>query len=607
MKIHDTIAIIDFGGQYAHLIATKVRRQGVFAEILQPEDPIEAFRGYKGIIISGSPSLASHGEDADYNKDIYDLDIPILGFCFGHQEIAQHYGGKVIHGGREWGYSELQTQQSHPLFSGLSSRETVWMSHFDSVTEIGPDFQEIGVTLTPDGEAEHRYAAIASDTLQRYGFQFHPEVDSTENGHKMIANFLYEICGCTSSWSMDGFIEQKEADIRKQVAGKSVFLLASGGVDSTVAAVLIGRAIGPDRLHLLHVDNGLMRKQESSNVLKLFEKLGLGTNLHFVDASERFLSDLSGIVDPEAKRRIIGDTFIEVFEDQAEKIGIEEHLLGQGTIYPDTIESGGTKRADTIKTHHNRVPAIEKMIGQGKVIEPLVELYKTEVRELGELLGIPREALDRHPFPGPGLGVRLLCSSGDTSTIDLSNIQTSVSEISTRLGVSGMVLPIRSVGVKADLRAYEYPVLVSGYLPWDSLIKVVSSLTAEVENINRCIWNLSDEIPEVARPLSTTATRKRLDILREADFIVMEILKSHDLYHEIWQCPTVLLPIELDGQTGEMVIVRPIMSARGMTAVPVNLPKDVLVELRTRILALSGVSSLALDITSKPPATIEWE
>ena len=607
MKIHDTIAIIDFGGQYAHLIATKVRRQGVFAEILQPEDPIEAFRGYKGIIISGSPSLASHGEDADYNKDIYDLDIPILGFCFGHQEIAQHYGGKVIHGGREWGYSELQTQQSHPLFSGLSSRETVWMSHFDSVTEIGPDFQEIGVTLTPDGEAEHRYAAIASDTLQRYGFQFHPEVDSTENGHKMIANFLYEICGCTSSWSMDGFIEQKEADIRKQVAGKSVFLLASGGVDSTVAAVLIGRAIGPDRLHLLHVDNGLMRKQESSNVLKLFEKLGLGTNLHFVDASERFLSDLSGIVDPEAKRRIIGDTFIEVFEDQAEKIGIEEHLLGQGTIYPDTIESGGTKRADTIKTHHNRVPAIEKMIGQGKVIEPLVELYKTEVRELGELLGIPREALDRHPFPGPGLGVRLLCSSGDTSTIDLSNIQTSVSEISTQLGVSGMVLPIRSVGVKADLRAYEYPVLVSGYLPWDSLIKVVSSLTAEVENINRCIWNLSDEIPEVARPLSTTATRKRLDILREADFIVMEILKSHDLYHEIWQCPTVLLPIELDGQTGEMVIVRPIMSARGMTAVPVNLPKDVLVELRTRILALSGVSSLALDITSKPPATIEWE
>ena len=607
MKIHDTIAIIDFGGQYAHLIATKVRRQGVFAEILQPEDPIEAFRGYKGIIISGSPSLASHGEDADYNKDIYDLDIPILGFCFGHQEIAQHYGGKVIHGGREWGYSELQTQQSHPLFSGLSSRETVWMSHFDSVAEIGPDFQEIGVTLTPDGEAEHRYAAIASDTLQRYGFQFHPEVDSTENGHKMIANFLYEICGCTSSWSMDGFIEQKEADIRKQVAGKSVFLLASGGVDSTVAAVLIGRAIGPDRLHLLHVDNGLMRKQESSNVLKLFEKLGLGTNLHFVDASERFLSALSGIVDPEAKRRIIGDTFIEVFEDQAEKIGIEEHLLGQGTIYPDTIESGGTKRADTIKTHHNRVPAIERMIGQGKVIEPLVELYKTEVRELGELLGIPREALDRHPFPGPGLGVRLLCSSGDASTIDLPSIQTSVSEISTQLGVSGMVLPIRSVGVKADLRAYEYPVLVSGYLPWDSLIKVDSSLTAEVENINRCIWNLSDEIPEVARPLSTTATRKRLDILREADFIVMEILKSHDLYHEIWQCPTVLLPIELDGRTGEMVIVRPIMSARGMTAVPVNLSKDVLVELRTRILALSGVSSLALDITSKPPATIEWE
>ena len=607
MKIHDTIAIIDFGGQYAHLIATKVRRQGVFAEIRQPEDPIEAFSGYKGIIISGSPSLSSHGEDADYTKEIYDLDIPILGFCFGHQEIAQHYGGKVIHGGREWGSSELQISNDHPLFSGLSSCETVWMSHFDSVAEIGPEFREIGVTLRPDGVAEHRYAAIASDSLRRYGFQFHPEVDSTENGDRMIANFLYEICQCSSSWSMDGFIEQKSADINDQVGDKSVFLLASGGVDSTVAAVMIGNAIGPDRLHLLHVDNGLMRKQESQNVLKLFKKLGLDDNLHFVDASDRFLAALSGVVDPETKRRIIGDTFIEVFEDQAEKIGIEEHLLGQGTIYPDTIESGGTKRSDTIKTHHNRVPAIENMIQQGKIIEPLVELYKTEVRELGELLGIPREALDRHPFPGPGLGVRLLCSSGGTHNTDLLNIQPSVSEISKQLGVSGMVLPIQSVGVKADLRAYEYPVLISGNVPWTDLIKAVSSLTSEVENINRCIWNLGLEIPKTARALAASATRERLDILRKADSIVMDSLKSHDLYHEIWQCPTVLLPIELDGRLGEMVIIRPIISERGMTAAPVELPTHLLSELKGRILGLQGVSSLALDITSKPPATIEWE
>ena len=607
MNIHDTIAIIDFGGQYAHLIATKVRRQGVFAEIRQPEDPIEAFSRYSGIIISGSPSLASHGEDADYTKEIYDLDIPILGFCFGHQEIAQHYGGKVVHGGREWGSSALQVSTDHPLFSGLSSRETVWMSHYDSVTEIGPDFKEIGVTLTPDGVAEHRYAAIASDSLKRYGFQFHPEVDSTVNGDKMIANFIYEICKCSPSWSIDGFIDKKKIEIIKQVGNKSVFLLASGGVDSTVAAVLIGQALGPNRLHLLHVDNGLMRKHESQNVLKLFEKLGLGANLHFVDASETFLQALENVVDPETKRRIIGDTFIEVFEVQAEKLGISEHLLGQGTIYPDTIESGGTKRADIIKTHHNRVPAIEEMILQGKIIEPLVELYKTEVRELGELLGIPREALDRHPFPGPGLGVRLLCSNGKAPSSDFKNIQPSVDDIAKQFGVTGLALPIKSVGVKADLRAYEYPVLISGDVPWDDLIKAVSSLTSEVNDINRCIWNLGPEIPKAARSLATSATRERLDILREADFIVMDTLKSNNLYHEIWQCPTVLLPIELDGLEGEMVIVRPIMSERGMTAAPVALPPSVLKELTKRILQLEGVSSLALDITSKPPATIEWE
>jgi GMP synthase (glutamine-hydrolysing) len=406
---------------------------------------------------------------------------------------------------------------------------------------------------------------------------------------------------------MDGFIERKKEEIKKQVGNKSVFLLASGGVDSTVAAVLIGQVLGPDRLHLLHVDNGFMRKNESQNVLKLFEKLGLGSNLHFVNATDTFLNALSDVVDPETKRRIIGDTFIEVFEDQANKIGITEHLLGQGTIYPDTIESGGTKRADTIKTHHNRVPAIEDMIRQGKIIEPLAELYKTEVRELGELLGIPQEALDRHPFPGPGLGVRLLCSSGDALDVDLAAIQPAVSELSEQTQVAGLVLPIRSVGVKADLRAYEYPVLISGKLPWNSLINLVSALTSEVENINRCIWNLSSGIPKVARPLATTATRERLDILREADFIVMDSLKSHNLYHEIWQCPTVLLPIELDGQPGEMVIIRPIISERGMTAAPVELPTHLLLELRGRILDLPGVSSLALDITSKPPATIEWE
>ena len=409
---HDKIAVVDFGGQYAHLIATKVRRARVLAEIRQPEDPNEAFAGFQGVILSGSPALASFGEDSDWNKGILDLDLPILGFCFGHQEIAKHYGGTVVNGKQEWGHADLHIVREHPLFAGLGKVEQVWMSHFDSVTAVGPDFEELGYSLLDEGAEPHRFAAIGSDKLRRYGFQYHPEVDDTLHGDRMIANFVLGICGCRPTWTMDSFVDDEIAKIRAQVGDGSVFLLASGGVDSTVAAKLFAEALGPDRLQLLHVDNGLMRKDESAGVVRMFDEMGLGENFHFIDATDTFLAALKGKIEPEAKRRAIGDTFIEVFESEARRLGISDHLLGQGTIYPDTIETGGTKRADTIKTHHNRVPIIEEMIAAGKVVEPLADLYKVEVRELGEMLGIPHDMIWRHPFPGPGLGVRLLCSDG---------------------------------------------------------------------------------------------------------------------------------------------------------------------------------------------------
>ena len=604
---HDRIAVIDFGGQYAHLIATKVRRRGVLAEIRQPEDPIDAFLDYRGIIISGSPSLASQGEDSDYTKEIYDLEMPILGFCFGHQEIARHYGGRIVHGGREWGRADLHVATDHDLFRGLGPVEPVWMSHYDSVVEVGPEFQELGYTITAEGSPDHRYAAIGSDTLRRYGFQFHPEVDDTVRGEDMIANFVFGICGCSVSWSMDAFVEDQRRKVSEQVGERSVFLLASGGVDSTVAATVIGQSLGPERLHLLHVDNGLMRKDESRQVLELFKQLGLDQNLHFVDASDIFLEALAPSIEPERKRRIIGDTFVQVFREKARELGVEDHLLGQGTIYPDTIETGATKRSDTIKTHHNRVPVIEEMIARGTVVEPLAELYKVEVRELGERLGIPREALWRHPFPGPGLGVRLLCSDGVPDIEGLDGTTDSVPATAARFGLEALVLPIRSVGVKADLRAYEHPVLLSGSASWATLLDAASTLTAEIPGINRCIWNLGPDVPAAVRPIAAGVSRERLDVLRDADHIVMEALKRHGLYDDIWQCPTVLVPIDVTGRGGELVVVRPIRSQRAMTASPVELPTEVLDDLRGQILGLAGVSSLALDITSKPPGTIEWE
>ncbi len=605
---HDAIAVIDFGGQYAHLIATKVRRQRVLAEIRQPEDPLEVFAPYRGIILSGSPSLSAFGEDSTYNKQIYDLDLPILGFCFGHQEIAKHYGGQVVHGEQEWGRADLHILRDHPLFQGLAKVEQVWMSHFDSVVAVGADFEELGTTTLSTGSKPHRFAAIGSDRLRRYGFQFHPEVDDTLHGDEMIANFVRHICGCRPTWTMDNYLEEQISRIRDQVGDSRVFLLASGGVDSTVAAKLFGLALGPEQLHLLHVDNGLMRKDESRQVLATFRQLGLDAHLHFVDASETFLSALAGVVEPERKRLIIGDTFVTVFEHEARRLGIESHLLGQGTIYPDTIETGGTKRADTIKTHHNRVPVIEEMLAAGRVIEPLADLYKVEVRELAAMLGIPSEMIWRHPFPGPGLGVRLLCSDGQVADAErLAEMAPRVQKLLAPFGLRGIPLPIRSVGVKADLRSYEHPVLLGGAADWPVLQEAAGTLFKTVGGINRCLWNLGPQMPSACRPLAATMTRDRLELLREADWLMMEGLRRYGVYRDVWQCPTVLVPLEIDGRGQELCILRPIHSERAMTATSARLPDQLLSELRAQILSLPGISGLAYDLTSKPPGTIEWE
>jgi GMP synthase (glutamine-hydrolysing) len=604
---HDGIAVVDFGGQYAHLIATKVRRLHVYAEILQPEDSLERFAQFKGIILSGSPSLSAYDEDAaSYDQRIYQLPVPILGFCYGHQEIAKHYGGRVEHLDREYGAAVLRIQGSSPIFRGLQHEETVWMSHGDTVTVCPPGFAEIGCSVA--GGIEHRNAAIGSESLRRYGFQFHPEVDDTIHGNDMLRNFCTDICGCVPDWTMENYVEEVIERIRNQTAGRQVFLLASGGVDSSVCAVLLGRAIGPDNVHLLHIDNGLMRKNESASVIDEFKNRGFTKNLHFADHSNRFLQALSGQIDPEKKRRIIGDTFIDVFREEASRLNLAGCLLAQGTIYPDTIETGGTKRADVIKTHHNRVPVIHQMIEQGLVIEPLADLYKVEVRELGETLGLPDELVWRHPFPGPGLGIRLLCSDGVASDAEkITQSQQALETLLSGTSMSGAVLPIRSVGVKADLRSYEHPVFLTGNILSEKAESIGARVFQKVPGVNRCILDLRGAGLKQARLLAATVTRERLDLLREADAIVMDRLRHHGLYREVWQCPTVFLPLEIDGHGREFVVIRPVLSERAMTARPALLPQTVLTELRDRILELPGISGIALDITTKPPGTIEWE
>ncbi len=606
MTSHDRIAVVDFGGQYAHLIATKVRRQRVLAEILQPEDPVEAFDGMNGIILSGSPSLASGGEGG-FNAAILDIDIPILGFCFGHQEIAKRYGGTVQHCRSEYGPARLQVIAETPVFAGLPEHQTVWMSHQDTVVSVGDGFREVGVSYDHDGTA-HRYAAIADEARRRYGFQYHPEVDDTEHGEAMIRNFVLNVCGCRGDWTMARHLDEQLAHVRERVGARRVFLLASGGVDSTVCARLLGEALGPDQLHLLHVDNGFMRKDESRLVVEELQRFGLGRNLHFVDASDRFLSSLDGVIEPERKRHIIGETFIKVFEDEMRRLDLGDMLLAQGTIYPDTIETGGTKRADTIKTHHNRVPIIEDMIRAGRVIEPISDLYKVEVREMAEALGIADTLVWRQPFPGPGLGVRLLCSDGRAPEgHDPGRTQPLIDAQLEGTGLEGLLLPVRSVGVKADLRTYEQPVVLMGDAPHETLLSVAAQIYGRVPGVNRCVLDLSGRGIRRAEPRAAGVTRARLDLLREADAIVMGAVERHGLLRSIWQFPTVMLPLVIDGRGEELIILRPVQSERGMTARPTLLPGALVDEIRGPILSLPGVSGLVLDLTTKPPGTIEWE
>lgn len=613
--IHDTIAVIDFGGQYAHLIATKLRRLGVHSVITDPQDPVSAYSGLKGIILSGSPALASQGEDADYNHAIFDLQIPILGLCFGHQEIVKHYGGLVEHRAREYGPAEFHlTLPESPLLAGLDPVEVVFMSHGDSVVSLPEGFEELGTSTLGGGEP-HRFAGVADESRHRYGFQFHPEVDDTVHGDRMLGNFALEVCGCRATWRMDKYLEEQVVALRERVGDRGVFLLASGGVDSTVCAWLLARALGPDRVHLLHIDNGMMRQGESEAVLAAFRTHEVSRHVHFRDASDAFLTAIGDEVDPERKRLHIGNTFVQVFEEEARRLGIESYLLAQGTIYPDTIETGGTRRADTIKTHHNRVPLVEALIAKGQVVEPLAELYKVEVRELGRSLGVPEPLVARHPFPGPGLGVRCLCGRGTPDDFDGESIRSAAEPIASRYGLSALPLPVRSVGVKADLRSYELPLLL--HAPsWtlEDLLRAAGSLFQEVQGINRCVVSLGPRRPTHARAVPATMTRERLDLLRLADDAVMRGLEQHGLMETIWQCPTVLVPVHIsfedeasDASDGELVVLRPVLSERAMTARPAPLPTGLLEQLAREVGALPGVSAVAYDITTKPPGTIEWE
>ena len=533
--MHSKILILDFGSQVTQLIARRVREAGVFSEIY-PYDVTDDFvrnYGAAGVILSGGPSSVTEGDTPRVPQAVFELGVPVLGICYGMQAMAAQLGGKVENGKvREFGYAEVRARGHTALLKGINDFVTseghgmlkVWMSHGDKVIDMPPGFKLMASTDNCP------VAGMADEERRMYAVQFHPEVTHTLQGKAILHRFVHEICGCKSDWNMPDYIGEAVEAIRRQVGSEEVILGLSGGVDSSVAAALIHRAIG-DQLTCVFVDHGLLRLNEGKMVMDMFGK-NLGVKVIHVDATEQFMGKLAGVTDPEAKRKIIGAEFVEVFQDQAKKLK-NAKWLAQGTIYPDVIESAGKgkKGAHTIKSHHN-VGGLPETLNL-KLLEPLRELFKDEVRELGVALGLPHDMVYRHPFPGPGLGVRILGEVKmdyadmlrQADAIFIEELRNTAIPLPVELTQSEIVghfhknwydatsqafavfLPVKSVGVMGDGRTYEYVVALRAvqtqdfmtahwaHLPHDLLGRVSNRIINEVRGINRVVYDISGKPP----------------------------------------------------------------------------------------------------------------